>query len=481
MSNKYTKLLSNTLIFTVGKFVSKLIVIFMLPLYTSYLSSAEYSLADLITNMCNLIIPIACLGISEGIFREAASKNPNKEKFFSCGIAILGIGTAIFLLLSPLILLLDQFRTYIWLIIVYVLCSNFHSVCAQYVCAIGKTKLFAGQGILNTFFTVSLNILFLVGFGWGVEGFVFSIVLADFICAVLLVFVAKLYRAFKPKEIDGKTIKEMLKFSLPLIPSTVFWWITGVSDRYLVSYMISNEINGLYAVAYKVPTLLTYVVIIFNDAWKLSSVAESDDRQACVDFYSKVFKYYIAVMFMGGAVLTAFPKIFSGILFSSSYSEAWVYIPILTVATVYTAMDTFLGTAYFTVKKTVMSFITAMIGAILNIALNLLLIPMDGPIGGAMGASVATFISYFTVFVVRSASMHKFLPFKIYPVKLAINTVLLAGLAVFVTYFSEALGFFGYLISGAVLFVILVFNGKDIFEVCREIITKYLKKKPKSA
>ncbi len=462
MKNKYAKLLSNTLIFTIGKFVSKLIVIFMLPLYTAYLSKGEYSTADLITNLCNLLIPIAGLGISEGIFRESASKSADKEKFFSCGILIFLVGSAGFLLLSPAILLLDQFKGYIWLIICYVLASNFHSVCAQYVCAIGRTKLFAGQGVLNTILTVLLNILFLIFCGWGIYGYILAIILADTLSTIFLIIAARLPRSFKFKKIDGATIKSMLKFSLPLIPSTIFWWVTSVSDRYLVAELVSEEVNGLYAVAYKVPTLLTYVVIIFNDAWKLSSVAESEDKQACTDFYSRVFKYYIAIMFMGGAVIAAFPKIFTAILFNESYSDAWVYIPILTVATVYTALDTFLGSAYFTVKKTMMSFITAMLGAVVNIVLNLILIPRSEFFGGAIGASIATFVSYFIVFVIRAASMHKFIPFKVYPIKLTINTVLLLSLAVFVTWFSEGLGIYGYIIGGVFMIIILLFNGRDI-------------------
>ena len=107
--NKWTRLASNTLIFTIGKFVSKLIVIFMLPFYTSYLSSAEYSTSDLITNLCNLLIPIACLGVSEGIFRNAAAKEGDKESFFTNGAVLMLIGSAMFLLLSPLLSLFDYF------------------------------------------------------------------------------------------------------------------------------------------------------------------------------------------------------------------------------------------------------------------------------------------------------------------------------------------------------------------------------------
>lgn len=473
--NKYTRLFSNTLIFTVGKFVSKLIVILMLPFYTSYLTSAEYSTADLITNLCNLLIPMACLGVSEGIFRGAASKNVDKESFFTNGALLMIMGSAFFLALSPILNLFDYFNEYIWLIILYVLASNIHSVCSQYVCAIGRTKLFAGQGVLNTMLTVLLNILFLVGFDMGINGYVLSIVLADFLSTVFLVFVAKLYRAFIPKKIDKQVLKELLRFCLPLIPSTVFWWITGVSDRYMVAYFCSDEINGLYAAAYKIPTLLTYVVIIFNDAWKLSAVAESDNREECAKFYSGVFKYYIAVMFSGGAILAVGAQIFSKILFAESYFSAWVYIPILSAATVFTALDTFLGSAYFTVKRTGMSFWTSFIGAVLNVALNIILIPSDSVIGGAVGASIATLISYFAVFVIRAVTMHKFIPFRLYPVRLIINTLMITAIAVIMTAWGSDIK--GILAACAVLLVSIVFNGRDIFLGCKDVLMSLKKKK----
>ena len=465
MKEKYTRLISNTAIFTIGKFVSKLIVIFMLPFYTSCLSNAQYSTADLITNLCNLIIPIAALGVGEGIFREAAGKSRDKEAFFTNGLAIMAIGTAAVALLSPLLLLIDTFSPYIWLILGYIIASNIHSVCSQYVCAIGRTKLFAGQGILNTVICVTFNIVFLAGFGMGVEGYVLSILLGDLLSAVFVFFFAKLYRAIQPRKVSKDIMKELLRFCLPLVPSTVFWWITSVSDRYMVAFMRSEAENGLYAVAYKIPTLLTYVVTIFNDAWKLSAVSDADNQQERVGFYSQIYKYYQSIMFMGGAALCFFSWIISRILFAEGFREAWIFVPVLTVATVFTAFDTFLGSAYFTVKKTGMSFYTSLVGALLNIILNLLLIPPYG----AMGASIATLISYFAVFIIRAVTMKKFINFNLYPIKTLVNTILLGGVAVVVTLWGKSI--YGMIGGFALMAASLIYNGRDILLALKAAIS----------
>ena len=426
MDARLKRLFGNTMIFTAGKFISKLLVFFMMPLYTACLSEAQYSTADLITQLANLLIPLACLGISEGIFRNAAAKEGDKEAFFSSGVAILGISTVGFLLLSPLLLLLEYFAPYLWLIVLFVLCSNLHSVCAQYVCAIGRTKTFAVQGILNTALNIAFNLLFLLGFGMKIEGYVLSVVCADFVTTLVLIVYCRLWRAFSVHKISRSLMSELLRFSLPLIPTTVFWWITGVSDRYLVARMRSDTENGLYAAAYKIPTLLTYMVSVFNEAWRLSAVKESDDPDACADFFSKVFRYYVAVVFVGGAFLVAFAKVCSIILFADSYYEAWLYVPILVIATVFTSFDSFLATAYFTKKKTMVSFYTSMAGAVINIVLNLIWIPT----WGAVGASLATFVSYFAVFVLRAATMHYFIRFNLQIPKITFNTVLLGGMVV---------------------------------------------------
>lgn len=435
-------------------------------LYTSYLSTAQFSTADLIANTANLLIPIACLGVGEGIFRYTAQKVEDKEIFFTNGLAILLYGTLGFLLLSPLLGLVKFFTGYVWLLILYVIISNLHTVCSQYICACGDTRLFAVQGLINTALTVALNLVFLPVLDMGVTGYVLSVVLADLLTTVFLVVYSKLWRSVRISAIRPSVMRDMLKFCLPLIPTTVFWWITSVSDRYLVAYMASPEANGLYAAAYKIPTLLIYFVSIFDGAWKLSALSDASDDTARTAFFSRVWRMYTTLGFVGGALLILLCRPFAGVLFAEGYTSAWVYIPILCVATVFTALDTFLGSVYYTCGKTVYSLRTALIGAVLNIVLNILLIPHFG----AMGASVATFVSYFAVFIVRLATITKLIPFRQERMRAAVNTALISLLAICMTCTDgHYVGFwwFGVAVSFA---LILWFNVADILRLVRGVL-----------
>ena len=333
------------------------------------------------------------------------------------------------------------------------------------MCAIGRTKLYAGQGILNTALVIGLNILFLPVLDLGVAGYVLSTVIADFLTTLVLILSTRLWRAIKPHSVSWETIRTMLRFCLPLVPTTIFWWITGVSDRYMVAAMKSPEMNGLYTAAYKIPTLLIYAVGIFDSAWKLSVSAE-DDPEACRAFYSRVWRVYTTVAFLGGGALVFLSRVFAHLLFAEAYREAWVYIPLLTVATVFTALDTFLGSVYFTGRRTMWSMLTAFVGAALNILLNLLLIPD----WGAAGASLATFAAYFAVFILRLVTTRRLIPFRQEWGRWIVNTILILTLAAAVTLTGGDHGAVLWGLAGVLFAALLAFNARAVLEILRGVL-----------
>ncbi|MCQ2429262.1 MAG: polysaccharide biosynthesis C-terminal domain-containing protein [Clostridia bacterium] len=472
------KLLRNTAVFTVGKFVSKLLVLFMTRLYTACLTTEEYGQADLITAAANLLIPLACLGIGEGIVRCVAGETTDfvrRECYFTAGLLVLLAGSVGLGLLSPLIALIPMFRETAWLIVVYVLVSNLHSIASQYLYACGKTGLFAGQGILNTLLTILLNILFLPVLHFGVVGYVSSVIIADGLTTVFLVVYTRLWNDVRrmPLSYFRPFIREMLGFSLMMIPTTICWWITSVSDRYMVSAMHSETENGLYTVAYKIPTLLTLATIVFDSAWKLSVAAEKDE-DACTAFYTKVWRHYLTLSFVGGAVLILACRPISWLLVSPDFRASWVFVPVLTVATVFCSLDTFLGSVYFTKKKPIWSMITAICAASLNIALNWLLIPRMG----AMGAALATLASYLIAFILRIATVRKLIPFDRRLGASVLNLTLLCLLTVAVTATDGQISFLpagAAWAAGAVLCAaIIIINLRPLVSLVRDLAAALL-------
>lgn len=446
-------LFSNTAILAAGTFASKFLVFFMMPLYTRCLMPGEYSTADLITQTANLLMPLACAGISQGIFRFALDGAEHQKSVFSSGLAILAAASAVFGLLTPILCLFDVFDSYVWLIACYVIVANLHAATAQYLRAKGKTTLYATGGLVGTVLTVGFNILFLVGLDMGILGYVLSVVLGDALVTVLLFLAGRLWRDVEPRSVNRVVVRNMLRYSIPIIPTTIFWWITNVSDRYLVIAMKGEEINGLYAVAYKVPTLLTLVCGVFIDAWQFSAVSERDEGERR-DFFSSVFGGYQGIIFMGASGLILFSKLATKILLAENYYDSWQYIPMLAIATAFSALVNFMASVYMVKKRSMNSFVTAAVGAVTNIVLNLLLIPRFS----AMGAAVATVFSYFIVFVIRAVDARRMIPFRLGIPKLIFNTVaVMAQCAIMIAESPYWIP-----IETAILGVVFVINGKEM-------------------
>lgn len=472
------RLLSNTVILGAGTFASKVLVFLLMPLYTAVLSTDEFGVADVLTQTANLLMPLAAVGICDAIFRFVLDTGNgdddgelSRKRIFSSAVAVLLIGGAATLVLVQLLRFFNVFDGYVFLIAAYVICANLHLAAANFLRAIGRTSLFAVQGIINTALTIALNLLFLLGFEMGTLGYVLSVVISDLVMTVMIFFVARLYRYLSPKSISKQTVHSMLKFSIPYIPTTIMWFVTSASDRYIVTAYKGTAENGLYAAAYKLPTILLLICGVFIEAWQFSVVKDADEKERA-DFFGDVFKNYMGVIFMGASALIAGATLMTRLLLAESYYSSYKYVPVLVIAMTFSALVTFLGSVYFVEKKSVMSMITSMAGALINIILNFILIPTRG----AMGAAVATAISYLAVYVIRAIDTRNYLKFNMHSVRVAINTaVLIVQTVILVAGFKYWICF-----EIALVVFMLVFNGREIVVTLSKIFGKFIKKRKKN-
>ncbi len=471
--DRYKKLASNTIALSLGTMASKVLVYLLLPLYTACLDKSQYSQADIITQTANLLLPLLAVGMVDGIFRfamDARDEEGRASVFCVSFWAVLG-GSALALCLIPLFGGLHFFGSYGWLIPFYVIASNFHSCAAHFLRGCGKTKLFSLQGIATTALTIAFNLIFLLGFDMGVLGYVLSTVIADGILTLFLFFYTGLYRYLSPRHLSREVAKAMLKYSLPMIPTTIFWWITNVSDRYMIKAdpNLGDAVNGLYAVAFKVPTLLILVSGIFIEAWNYSAVTDDDSQGGESGFFTQVFGGFQAVVFAGAAGLIFLAKPICSILFADGYADAWQYIPVLVYATVFSSLVTFMSSVYVKCKRSKNSFITAMIGAVVNVVLNLILIPVYG----AQGAAIATFACYLVVYIIRALDSVRYVKFDCRWVTVALNTLLVGALCAVVLLEIK----YWILIGGALVLAVLLFNAQFFIFAAKSILSRIFSKK----
>lgn len=460
--NKYRTLLDNTFLLSLGTFGSKILTFVMVRFYTGVLTPSDYGTADLIMQTANLLLPVASLGITNGVFRFALDRKEHRKSIFSAGLYTILLGSLILLAAGPLLSRSEGLHEYVELICAYTLASCLHSLCAQYIRAEGKTALFAGQGIFNTALVIWFNILFLQVFRLGVFGYVMSVVVADGICTGYLVLREKLWKLLVPKPDDSVT-KAMLRYSIPLIPATIFWWITSVSDRYMVTWFLGTEANGLYAVACKIPTILSLLSTIFMEAWQFSAISEATgDREVHIRFYSQVWSFFLSAMVLVGSVMIVLCRLEIRVLAARSYYAAWQYVPVLAMAMVFSAFSSFMNSVYVVMEKSHLSLWTAVWGAGANILMNLWMIPRIG----IQGAAIATLVSYLMCFGIRAVSARRLIPFRLYPGRLTVSTGLLV-LQSLLCFWGSPIQPFAQM--GAFVLLVTV-NHKPIFEMLEQVL-----------
>ncbi len=472
LSNKYRNLAQNTAIFAIGTFSSKVLVFLMMPIYTRALTTAEYGTVDLIQQISNLLVPIVTLGVTNALIRFGADRSFRKNDVFTTGVICLLGGFSLLLCFAPVIHMISYTSDHTVMLYFFVLMSSARELCSQFSRAKGYVKLFAFDGFLSTLMTCLLTITFLLGFKWGINGYLSAIIVSDALSTMFLFFSARLYQNIKFRSLNKRTFKMMLRFAVPMIPSTLLWWIVSVSDRYVITYVVGPEANGLYAAAYKIPTIIVLVSTIFMNAWQVSAFAETKDKKALARFFSNVFRGYQSIIFLAGGLLIPFSKICTIILVSKDYYESWRFIPFLMLSTIYNCLVQFMGSVYMVERKSMATLITSIVAGVVNIAGNFTLIPLFG----VNGAAYATCFSYFLVFVIRAIHTKKFIRINYSVLKFGVNAVLTLAQAIIMI--TEVPGWIIYEVILTLL--ILLLNIKVLILSFKKIVGRFGRKKAKT-
>lgn len=468
--SKLRYLIKNTVLFAIGNIGAKLMVFFLIPVYTLYLTTEEFGITELLQSSINLLIPILTLGLSDAALRFSMEKKSSKKEVLSYSFRVLGYGTVILFACSFLIK--DYFpqsliEIWYWLPILFFFAAG-RSVLSHFSRGVGKIKLYVIDSLINSVILVVFTVLFLGALKYGIKGFVLSLILTNLVSFLMLMCVGKLYKYLTIEKISYKTKKEMTHYSLPLVPNSLAWWITNLSDRVFVTYYSGLSVNGIYSLAYKIPSILNLVSGIFIQSWQLSAIKEydSDDKAS---FYSDTFKYFVSFIFIIASVLILFNKIFATHLYRNDFYVAWKYVPILIIAFVVSNMHSFLGTIFTAAKQTKQLFISTSVGAIANIVLNILLIPSYE----AFGAAIATLISYLVVYILRVVALKNIIYIKIDHM----HIILLSSVLCFQAFVQiTEIKYSG--IINVLLFLVTIFlNRKNILNMLTGVSKVLLKKR----
>lgn len=462
--NRYKKLFNNSILFALGNLGSKLINILLVPLYTHLLTTAQYGNVDITLTTINLLYPVISFSIFDAVLRFIMDKSEDNKKTLSNAFVITCVGCMIMLVaLLPIMKILNiDNAVYLCFILVF---QVFQAMFSEYSRAVGKVKIFAFNGILGTFMTGISNIILMVWLKQGVSGYFLSIIISAGICILFLCIKLRLWKIIKFKFIDVNQMKEMLYYSIPLIPNALAWWATSASNRYFILYFVGMSANGFFAIANKIPNLLSMLNSIFFQSWQMSAIEEYESKDKS-QYFSNILSFYIQFLFIGCAGILLVLRIFMKFFVANSYYDAWKIVPFLLLSVVYSSISAFLGTNYIAAKQTTGIMITTFLGAILNIILCFILVP----ILKTNGAAIASAISFLVICFYRLKDTEKFVKINLDITKITINHILFAIQVIILFVFESNL-----ILTETVellLFILVIFYNKNLL---RQTLMKLMK------
>ncbi len=467
LDEKYKTLAKDTILFGVSTFASKFMIFFLLPIYTNILSTTEYGEADLLINVVNLIYPLLTIAIVEGVLRFAFSKEIKSNELIDSALLIILGATFVLLVLYPFSGLFGRVLSEDWLYLVflfitYALQNLFSSFCR----ASGKNQIFAIQGIVQTVCLLLCNLVYLVIFHMGKCGYLLAMISAYIIACIYMVVAGKIYKEIIPLKINKELLKEMLRYSIPLVPSMVSWWMNTSIDKYVIIALVSIEASAIYSVAHKIPTILASISDVFNQAFLISAVKNIDDEEN-KDFFNRISQYFVIMNCFIASLLMLFSRQLGSILFSKEFFQGWVFVPLLVLVAVFSNLSAFLASFFRTLKNTKILFVSTLVGALTNIVLNIFFVNVIGTIG----AAYATIISFVVVFVIRYFCLKRYMNINLLSYK---NNAVFMVLFIQAVIISQGLKYM-YLVSVMLIILMVALYLKDFKEFYKLIKNKFNK------
>ena len=460
MDNKYKKLAKNSFWTLAGNAGSKMLGFLLLPLYTHWLGTAGFGETDLVTTYSSFLVSIMTLCVSDAIFVFTKNRENNvKKTFFSTSIAFI---IAILCIWGGLWYLLDIiFTTYsinnsfsnnLWYIYGIVVSTFWQTYSQQFILSLEKIKIYSLSGTILTILTFIFSYLLIPTMG--VRGYIFSMIMANLITGCYSFIFTKSYRYFSQQKIEWKKMNDVLKYSLPLIPNAIMWWLVGALNRPIMEYNLSYSEIGIFAVANRFPSVITMIFTVFSTAWTIS-VFEEYGKKDFEDFYKKTFRMTFFFITLVACVVIFFSKDIIMIFATPDFFDAWKFMIILIISAAFSCISSFLGTCFNVTKKSNYFFYSSVWGAGTAIILNFILIPL----WGLWGTSLSVLLSFAVIMISRYKYSLKYIPISLtyYIFKYAIVLIIMSIGIYFIDSNGIKIAFVSFLL------IVFVFSERQIF------------------
>lgn len=403
--SRHKNLIKNTAILLFGKIFTQFLSFFLVPLYTYMLPTEEYGAVDLIITYITLLTPVITIQQEMATFRHLIDVRGDKVKcaeVIATSIKSIMARMAVVAIPYVIIVLVLQWKYAIPVVAcaVSVVISNLFLQIAR---GVGDNLKYTIGSIIAGLVTVASNIILICFCHLGAVSILISMALANTLCGAYLFFSLNV-KEFLFKTKSSKHLRrKMLKYSWPLVPNGISWWLINASDRTIVSIFLGVSANGIYAITTKFPSMLTNFLNVFIMSWTESASVHIDDKDRD-EFFSDVANNTIKIFSsLGVLIIAGLPFVFDMII-GPEYREAYNYIPIAILAVLFNCLVSVYSAIYVAKKMTKQVASTSVVAAVINIVIDLVLVHFIG----LYAAVVSTAVAYLIMLIYRHYDLKKY-------------------------------------------------------------------------
>lgn len=392
------KMAKNAVLYFVGNFASKLLNIFLVPIYMTYLDADLFGTVDIMLSLSAMIAMLMSLDMTDAVYRYLADENDDKKRaeVITNAVFVYIVGCVVFGTVYFPLLPLFTFR-YALIFGLHVIIVQFGQFILQISRGMRENIHYAIGGIIVTFLQGITNIVLIVIFSFDASSILIAGIIGQVGLIVYITVATKWYRYLKRHMLDRGLIMDMVKYSWPLFVQVLLLWIVQCSGTYLMTYFSGNTIkSGIYGMANKFPTILYSLSSIFLLAWQESAIIVKDDRDA-KEYYNKMYSWYFWALIIAVTFLLPVLKVYFCYFGKNSYGDVWIYVPILLFAAFLFCLAQFVG-MHFTVTYSTINLVKSLFAPVLvTVIIDIFLVKR----WEILAVTISQMIAFFLTLLVR--------------------------------------------------------------------------------
>lgn len=391
------KLGKHTMIYGAGVILSKLASFIMLPIYTHFLTPADYGVLELLSTTIDVIGTIAGIGIANSVakfYADFDDVDDQKKVVSTAAIATLTMALITALSgwgfsgsLSRMVLGADGRPLYFQVFFLINLLATAEAIPLLMLRTLNRSTVFVTLSVAKLVAMLSLNIFFVVHLEMGVIGVLYSNLIASAVSGLILSGFLFHYAGFR---FDWGKFRTMALYSYPVMLVYIGNAVLVFSDRYFIGHYFGNGEVGIYSLGYKFAFMLSaFAFTPFQMVWGPQRFQIARKPNAA-EVFSRVFVYLNLALGGVAMVIAVLVRDVISVMADPAFIEAHRIVAVLLAAQILYNWSMFANFGLLAKDKTKHFLVASMIAVGATLVFNFLLIPRFG----IYGATAATFLAY---------------------------------------------------------------------------------------